>query len=781
MIQPPGPQSAAAIAAAVRPILREAVALHQQGQLVQAQTLYEQVLRHDPHNFDALHLLGVLACQTRDAQRAVTLIQKALAIDGGSADAHLNLGAALQQLAQPEAALASYERAIALQPDHAGAYLNRGNTLKGLQRMPEAVASYRRAIAVNPDYAEAYSTLGNTLQELDRCDEALENIDRALQLQPGFMQAHYNRGVTLQRLRRWQEALHSYDQALAIDPDYPPALNNRGVTLHALRRWDEALASLDRAVRVKPDDAVAHCNRGCTLQELKWLDAALDSYRQAIRLAPDYADAHNNCADVLIMLQRYAPAVRASEQLLALAPDYPFGKGRLLYAKMLSCDWRGLDELCASLSQDLMRGRPAVGPFGYLAVAESEALLRRCAEIYAARHFPGTAGGPGAAPPPRRARIRVGYVSGEFRDHATARLMAELWELHDKNRFEILAFDNGWDDGSPMRTRISNAFQEIIPIAQLSDAAAADLVRARGTDILVNLNGFFGEARQGLFALRPSPIQVGYLGFPGTMGADYIDYLIADRTVVPDGSRQHYCEKIVCLPHSYQVNDRKRTIADAPVERQALGLPPSGFVFCCFNNCYKITPRTFDVWMRILSRVPASVLWLFEENPAAAENLRKEAAARGVNAARLIFAARLPLAQHLARQRAADLFLDTLPCNAHTTASDALWAGLPLLTCAGTTFAGRVASSLLEAIGLPELITVDLQAYEAAAVELATDPVRLGQIRRKLEHNRLDKPLFDTPLIIRHIEAAYVGMVERMYAGLPPAAMDIAALQDRAN
>ncbi len=346
--------------------------------------------------------------------------------------------------------------------------------------------------------------------------------------------------------------------------------------------------------------------------------------------------------------------------------------------------------------------------------------------------------------------------------------MAELFELHAHDRFEIIAFDNGWDDGSDIRRRIREAFDEIVDIARMGDREAAVAVRSREIDILVSLNGYFGDARQGVFAHRPSPVQVNYLGFPGTLGADCIDYLIADATVIPDASREHYCEKIAYLPDCYQANDRKRAIADRTFSREELGLPESGFVFCCFNNAYKITPSVFDGWMRILGRVPGSVLWLLEDDPAAARNLLKGAGTRGIAPERLVFAARLSTPEHLARHRAADLFVDSLPYNAHTTASDALWAGLPLLTRIGTTFPGRVAASLLRAIDLAELVTTTQEEYEALAVELATHPQRLAQIRSKLEHNRSTAPLFDTPRFTRNIEDLYVQMVERHRAGLPP-------------
>jgi predicted O-linked N-acetylglucosamine transferase (SPINDLY family) len=354
--------------------------------------------------------------------------------------------------------------------------------------------------------------------------------------------------------------------------------------------------------------------------------------------------------------------------------------------------------------------------------------------------------------------------------------MAELLELHDRSRFELVGIDFGPVADDAMRTRVRACFDRFIDVRTLSDREVAQLSRDLAIDIAVDLKGFTEDARPGIFAERAAPVQVSYLGFPGTMGAGYIDYIVADEVVIPAASRPLYSEKVVSLPDSYQVNDRKRRIADGTFTREELGLPADGFVFCCFNNDYKVTPSTFDGWMRILRRVEGSVLWLFEDSAMAATNLHKEAERRGVGAERLVFARRMAPHDHLARYRNADLFLDTLPYNAHTTASDALWAGLPVLTCAGEAFASRVAASLLSAVGLPELITTTPAAFEALAIALASDRARLGRVRATLAANRPTAPLFDTPRFARHIEAAYQEMHERRLAGLPPDHITVAAL-----
>jgi protein O-GlcNAc transferase len=652
--------------------------------------------------------------------------------------------------------------------DHFDALTLSGVIAAQSQRTQEAVAFFGRAAAADPDNAMAHCNHGNALRELKRYDEALASCERAIRLRPDYADAHNNRGAALQELGRTDEALASFERAVRLRPDNVQAHSNRGAALRELKRFDEALASFDQAIRLAPGHADAYFNRGNTLLDMKRLDAALASYDMVIRLDPDYPETYYQRGLALQGSRQYPSAAQSFARLLELAPGHKLAKGALLHARMMCCDWAGLAELHESIKQGFPGRRLSADPFVIQAISESEADLRTCAETYVAEKFP-AAGASLAGKMPRHARVRLGYLSGEFREHAISILMTGLWERHDKSRFETFAFDSGGGDGSPRRARIEAAFDEMIDIRRVSDLEAASLIRAKEIDILVNLSGYTGDGRPGIFTYRASPVQVNYLGFPGTMGAEYFDYLIADDTAIPPGSRQHYAEKIACLPHSFMANDRKRAIADRRFSRAELDLPENTFVFCSFNRLYKITPGTFEGWMRILKQVEGSVLWLIEDVRAAELNLRKEAEAQGVSASRLIFAKRMPsMEEHLARQRAADLFIDTLPYNAHTTAADALWAGLPVLTCAGRTFPGRVAASLLNAIGLPELIVRTQGEYEAMAIELATNPQRLAQLREKLERSRLTTPLFDTGLFARHIEELYMQMYERCQSGLPP-------------
>lgn len=730
-----------------------------------------------PHVADVYQLKSLFLLETGQYEDAAVCLRKYVELNPRSPQAHTSLGVALYKLGRLEEALAHHDQAIALDPASAPALLNRGNALHGLARLEEAVASYDRALAIKSDYAEAFANRGNVLRKLARPKEALASYDRAIAVKPDYPEALNGRGSALCELRSHAEALASYERALALKPDYPEALINRANALCDLRRYEEALQCCDRALVMAPNDPGALNNRGSILWDMKRHADALESYDRALALNPDHHDALHNRGFLLADLKRHEEAARSYERLFELAPGYAFLKGELLHQKMLCCDWQRFDALAGSIQKDVRAGRKSAEPFGYQAISSSEEDLRRCAEIYAADKFPPAQTQMWAGERYGNPRIRIGYLSGEFRQQATAVLTTELFELHDKTCFELFAFDNGWDDSSELRGRIKQAFHEIVDISRMPDAEAAAAIRQRKIDILVNLNGYFGHGRQGVFSYKPSPVQVNYLGFPGTIGAHYIDYIIADRHVIPPGHELHYTEQVVCLPDTYQVNDSKRKISEDTPARSEMKLPERGFVFCCFNNNYKITPDVFAVWMRLLREVEGSVLWLLEDNAAAASNLRRAAESCGVAPERIVFARRVRLDQHLARHRLADLFLDTLPYNAHTTASDALWAGLPLLTCRGTTFPGRVAASLLNAVGLPELITGSLQEYEVRALQLAATPAMLADLRARLARNRMTQPLFDAEHFRCHLEAAYVSMWNRYQRGESPAGFAVPSSQ----
>ena len=724
-----------------------------------------------PGRVSTLVNLSATLLKLKQLEEAAKVIGQLLSLDPANEEARLNQGILHFERKQYDQALARFDALIADRPDHAQAYLNRAITLEALDRADAAIADLDQAIALTPDSALAYACRARVLGRLEQWPAALASVDTALQIQPQSMQAHLARGTVLAALKQYEAALESLEQAAALDGNNAEVQCHCGNMLARLHRWTAAIERYSSALAIDPRRVEALVNRGEALEQTGDTGAAEADYRQAIAIDPRYVPAHVDLGNLLRKSRKPDLAAQAFQTAHDIDPHTPFLKGRLLHAKMLACDWSGLDALHAAIDQGVQSGDKAVDPFAYQALGDSEALLGACARLFSSHWFP--ARHQGIPQSRKKDKIHIGYLCGEFREQATSVLMTRVYELHDKNRFRIVALDNGYDDGSERRRRLAAAFDDWVDLSSLGDAQAFAEIQRRDIDILVNLNGFFGLARPELFAMRPCPIQVNYLGFPGTIGASYIDYLLADETVIPPGSRHYYAEKIVYLPHSYQANDNTRAISSRHFARSELGLPDAGFVFCCFNNNYKITPNTFDGWMRILNQVPGSVLWLYENNPAASRNLRREAAQRGIDGGRLIVAEDLPLPEHLARHALADLFLDTLPYNAHTTASDCLWAGLPLLTCSGSTFPGRVASSLLKALKLPELITHSQQQYEDKAVWLAQHPQALRDIRDKLARQRTQSPLFDSALFTRHLEHAYRSMMERHHAGLAPQAFTV--------
>ena len=713
--------------------------LHQAGKLADAEVLYREVLKQDAGHFDALYCLGMIQAQAGRYDAALELIEAAVKSDPRSARAYLGLGNVQAAAGMPGQALESYDRALGIDQNFPEALYGHGNALMALQRNSEAVASYEQALVMVPDWPEALTNYGNVLHELKRHDEALKSYDKAIALMPGVAMLHNNRGNLLRDMRRWEEAFASLNTALAIEPQYVDAIINRGNVLQDIERYEESLAAFDLA----------------------------------LALNPDHPAALNNRANVLRDLQRHEEAAATIARLLELVPDWKYAPGLLFQSLRHVCNWRDYGINLDRVVQGVRAGKNTDIPFAFFAVSDSAADQLQCARVYTVDRYP-------AAPVPlwtgeryRHDRIRVAYLSADFHNHATAYLMAGLFERHDRQRFEIVAVSFGVDIKDEMRARLQVAFESFIDVRDKTDHEVALMLRVMEIDIAVDLKGFTADSRAGIFAQRPAPIQVNYLGYPGTMGADYMDYIVADSIVILDRHQSCYMEKIVYLPDSYQVNDSARVIAGHTPTRADVGLPEAGFVFCCFNSNYKITPEIFDIWMRLLGRIQGSVLWLLQSNPLSMQNLMREAEQRGIAPERLIFAPHAKVEEHLARHRLADLFLDTLPYNAHTTASDALWAGLPVLTVAGDAFAARVAASLLDAVGLPELITHSLAQYEELAVELAGNADILADIRLKLSQHRATCTLFDTERFRRHIESAFETMWQRYQRGEPPAAFAV--------
>lgn len=624
----------------------------------------------------------------------------------------------------------------------------------------------RRAHRLVPERVSVLTNLAAALLRQDKIAEAGQYAEQSVALDPANADGWLNLAMYRKRTGALAEALECCERSVAARPDHPDGWSSRGAALLELQRPGEALESCDRAIALQARHAEAWSNRGLALNALRRFDDAVASHRRATELDPHSAQTWTNLAVTLADLGRYEESAACYDKALAFEP-LPFVLGDWLRAKMQICDWTAFDAACERTLAAVDAGARAASPFALLAIASSPAQQRRCAEAYIAELYPAR-----ATPAPRPARvpgrIRVGYFSRDFRNNALSYVLAGLFEHHDRSRFELFALSFGPQVMDGMRKRVEAAFEHFIDVSAKTDDEIAQVARELGIDIAVDLKGLSGYARTGIFARRAAPVQVNYMGYPGTMGAPYVDYLIADRVVVPERELSRYSECVVWLPHTYWANDSKRPIAPRTPTRAEAGLPERAFVFCCFNNPAKITPDVFDLWMRLLAAADGSVLWLLDANAAATRNLRTQAQARSIEPGRLVFAPQLEPSAHLARQRTADLALDTFHYNAHTTAVDALWAGLPVLTCPGETFASRVGASLLQALGLPELIAASRSEYERRALSLATDPGRLAAIRKKLAENIPTHPLFDTALFTRHIEAAFATMQERSLQGLAP-------------
>ena len=794
-------------------MLIEAVGHLQAGRLAQARAAYKALTAAEPRNPLALHHLGIVEHQLGRSEDGAALIRRALALQPGNAHAHSDLAVILMALARYGEAAEACRRAIALDANFAAARSNLGDLMLRAGDHEAAERAYAAAVAIEPGFAGAHAGRAEALAALGRLDEAEAASETAVRLAPGLARAHGARGQVLYLRDEFAEAAAAFQEALRLDPKLAMVHTRLGNAFHAEGRLEDALAAHARAIEADPNCAEAYCNQAIGHQALGQFGEARAAYARALALKPDFADAltnlglllhrterydeavatlrravelaprdeaaHLNLAGILKEQDRLAEAAEAYRALIGLGdPPSPAGLYEYCHLRRHFCDWDGLEAEERRAIDALASAKVRMPPFAALGMdctpEDHLALARRWAEGFKAAGSPAIVR---AAPSPAR-RIRLGYLSADFFDHATASLAAELFERHDRARFELFAYCIGPDDGSAMRQRLIAAFDRFTVLRERSHIDAAHRIATDGVDILIDLKGYTRGARTMILAQRPAPIQVNYLGYPSTMGAPFIDYIIADPFIAPMEHQRFFDEKIVHLPDCYQPNDRQRRTAASSRTRADCGLPENGLVFCAFNNVYKITAGIFSIWMRLLGAVPGSVLWLLDANDFAKANLRREAAARGIDPARLIFAAKLRITEHQARYALADLFLDNLPINAHTTASEALWAGLPVVTCAGEVFVGRVAGSLLHACGLPELVTHTLADYEALAMRLATDPALLAGLRERLQRTRLTAPLFDIERYARGLDAAFTYMIRLYERGSPPTAFTVAELAE---
>lgn len=664
------------------------------------------------------------------------------------------------------------KQAIQLAPSLPEAWFNMGVALSGQGQHKDAIQALMKAQGLTLVSADAQNSIGFQLMALAAYPQAKQCLERSIALAPDYAVPYVNLGNLCATQKRSVDAVAHFKRAIELQPDLAAAYINLGGVLNEQKNHIEAEAVCLKAVALDAQSVDAWNNLGLALWGQKRNAQAESATRKAIALNPQLFEAWSNLGLILSGLKRFQEAANCFSQSLGLNPSAPYLNGYLLHMRLLCCDWKNYIDDLRKLTCDLQLGHKVVTPFISLSLTSNPELQHKAAEIYAddKKNQQATMSyGPRQVRARDRSKIRLGYFSADFHEHPVSLLMAEIFELHDRSRFELIAFSLGADAKDEVRKRISAAFDQFIEVDEKSDAEIAALSRELGVDIAVDLGGDTKDARTGIFACRAAPVQLGYLGYPGTMGAEYMDYILTDQTVCPVRNQLHYTEKLAYLPHCFMPHDSKQEISAQPFTRQDFALPNVGFVFCCFNHHYKINPSVFDVWMRLLQKVAGSVLWLSDGSQIVKDNLCKEATARGVDPARLVFARRLDsMAEHLARYRLADLFIDTVPYNAHATACDALWAGVPVLTCVGESFASRVAASLLTAIEMPELITSSQEDYEALAIELATNSERLNQLKQKLNKNRLNTPLFNTALLTKNVESAYVAMHERALAGKLP-------------
>ncbi|MBF0434854.1 MAG: tetratricopeptide repeat protein [Magnetococcales bacterium] len=741
------------------PVLYEkAFALFNKGNVSESLRVIHAILEVMEPDVSLLDLQALCHMRLGHYELAISYWQQALKIKPDYAELHNNVGILLKNMKRYQEAETAYRKAISLKPEFSDASYNLGNLLKELRRYPEAEMAYRRVLEIHNDDAGIYINLGILLQEMKRDDEAETAYRQALRIKPDSAKANNNLGVLLKSLKRYQEAAATYRSALKFLPENVEVLNNYGNLLREMKCYEEAKAVYQQALRRSPEYAEALNGFGNLLHELKRERDAEDYYRHAIAVRPAFVEAWDNLGNLLYRLKRYEEAEAAYREALRLNPQDGSALEGVYHINRILCQWDAMKEYERAIIDAMDKGI-AISPFTLLSLPHDEGLHHRKASF----HFFQDSVGNFLKYPPlvhpnqhhNRDRLRIGYLSADFHDHATAHLLVGILEAHERKRYEIYGYSYGPPRSDSYRQRIVAGCDFFQDLFFCPDDESARKIAEDNIDILIDLKGYTHLARPGIMVMRPAPILINWLGYPGTMGHSRVaDYLIGDATVSPPHHAGHFSETLALLPHCYQPNDRNRALVTG-MTRHDVGLPEKAFVFCCFNQSYKLGPESFDHWCRLLQAVPDAILWLLAAPPAANGNLQREATLRGIDSRRIIFAPTLPLERHLGRLALADLALDTFPVTSHTSGSDALWAGVPMITKMGNSFASRVAASLLHAVGLPELVTESWDSYFELALNLAQDTNRYQSIRRQLAANRLTHPLFDTERFTRDLEKLY--------------------------
>lgn len=757
-----------------RELIQEAISYLKKGNLAEAQKTLMKALAQHPNDFDVLLNLGLVHAHTGKLAEAKQFFLKASSANPNEAEPHYNLGIIYSLEKNLLGSIDQYQQAIKLNPRHIEALTNLSDLFNQLERYEEALDAANQAVQLNSSYPETWLNQGKAFGGLQDSSSALNAYQKVLEIQPLHSEGLFCLAYTLDELQDYEGALKHYDLYLQHYSKNPGVLTNKGSTLNKLGRHQEALEALEESIKLNPLIFMSWLNAGTALHNLKQFDKALVHYDQALSLMPIHADGLRNKGNTLIEMKRYEDALGVYQHLLSAHPNTEDAKAQIFHLKMRLCDWSDYEAHYQNLYQACVLANDTCSPFISLGIYNDDGIQKTIAQKWVRKIFPKSLLSQIPKKITANQKIRVGYYSPDFKNHPVSFLIAELIELHDRNRFEVIAFSFGADNSNTMQDRLSGSFDQFINVQDKSEIEIASLSREMGIDIAIDLCGHTHENRFGIFCHRAAPIQVSYVGHPGTMGAECIDYIIADPVLIPLEKSANYSEKLIHLPHSFQINDRKREIAKQVLNRADFDLPQDGIVYCCFNNNFKITPDIFNCWMEILKGVDRSVIWLLEDTPAVSANLRKEATKAGIDPKRIIFAGRIAPALYLARYQLADIFLDTCPFNGGATASDALWAGLPIITKLGEAYSGRMAASLLHAIGLPELVTHTNADYITLAQDLGLDQAKLADIKAKLASNRLSTPLFNTPLNTKYIEAAFEKMMERHLNHRPPDHIQIA-------
>ncbi len=762
--------------------LAKAIQYHQAGQLNKAEEIYKRIIEVNPDHSESLHLMGVIANQAGKNDIAVKLINKAIRCNPGNSIYYNNLGNALKGQNQLAEAAHCFQKALEINPGFAEACNNIGSIFQVQGELNKAISYFQRALETKPDLEVAYFNIGNVLKAQNNLTEAVSSFQKALEINPKYIEAYNNMGTAFKDQGRLDEAISCFRKALEINPNIAEVYNNLGNTFNDQGKLDEAISCFQKASKIKPNYAETYSNIGTILMGQGKPAEAVYYYQKALNINPNLAEVYYNLGNALRDQNRSTEALTSYQKALDINPDYAEAFGMLFHQLQQTCNWQKLEDMSDKLDKFTTKAldngtKTAEEPFVNLARHTDPSRNYAIAKSWSydidrvmstmKTHFSFDSRRSG------KTKIIVGYLSNDFRNHAMAQLTLSLYGLHNRDEFKIFCYSYGEDDGSYYSARIRQDCDKFVDLTDLSHADAARCIYEDQVDILVDLKGHTKGNRLEISALRPAPVQVRYLGLPCTTGADFVNYIITDRIALPEDHAQYYSEKFVYMPHCYQINDHTQEISNKDWKKSDFGLPEDSFVFCSFNQGYKIEPVMFNTWMNILRQVPESVLWLQGENEITETNLRHEAERRGVESTRLIFSGRLPKDQHLGRLRLADVALDTRIVNGIITTSDSLWAGVPVITLQGSSFSSRVSSSILTAIGLPELITQTTEEYEQIAVDLGRNPERLQEIRQKIAKNRLLEPLFDTPRFARNLEKAYKEMWEIFVAGEMPRRIEV--------